>query len=164
MSDDKTDLKRVVARALSVPPFALDPTFFFLQNAEIGDPIPLFNPEGFQDSWIIPFLLEGMVCGIAQVSLNNSLIRTSVFGSDPNQKKNWFNPSFLEKPPKKYIKEIRERYQNYRFSDPLLTFDNSLTRWGWRIQIFDNESIISEIFINFNGWYSKAVTNKKKDY
>jgi len=84
-----------------------------------------FNPESIQDSWIIPLLLEGMICGIAQVSLSNRLMRVSVLGSAPMMKKQWFSPHFFRKPPEQYMIEIKKRYQDYQLSDPLLTYDDS---------------------------------------
>jgi len=164
MSDEKSELKRVVDRAIFVPPFSVDPHYLFLQNAEIGDPIPLFNPEYIQDSWILPFLLEDMVCGIAQVSLNNRIMRVSVFGSDPLMKKRWFSPQFFRKPPEQYMIDIKKHYQTYQLSDPLFTYDNSPTKWGWRIQALKNGILISNIYINPSGWYTKDVKYSKKNY
>lgn len=164
MSIEKNELKVVVARAISAPPFSLDSSFLFLQNAKIGDPVPLFNPEYVQDSWIIPFLLDGLICAISQVSLNNKLIRVSVFSSTPTKKERWFSPIFFREPPKQYMTEIKGLFQDYQLSYPLLTYDGSPAKWGWRLQVIDAEKVISNIFIIPSGWYVKEVKDTKKNY
>ena len=159
-----SELKQILGREITRPPFSLDPKFLHLQNAEIGDPVPLFKPERLQESWIVPFLLDGLVCGIALMSLDKVVNRVSVFGFDPLNRARWFSPDYFIKPPEKYHREVRKKYPHRTLSEPLFTYDQTPTRWGWRIQVLRDGFVESYIFINPTGWYVRDIKDIKKGF
>jgi len=164
MRDIGSEMKNILGLAITRPPFSVDPKFSHLQYSEIGDPVPLYNPEMMQDSWIVPFVIEGLVCGIALMSLRMEVQRISVFGSRPADRVRWFELDYFERPPAKFYDEVLELYSGQALSEPLLTYDRIPTKWGWRIQVTEEGSVVSNVFIGPRGWYERKVGDEKKGY
>jgi hypothetical protein len=164
MRDTGSEMKSILGRAINRPPFSVDPKFSHLQYAEIGDPVPLYRPEMTQDSWIVPFVVDKLVCGIALMSLHMEVRRISVFGSRPADRARWFELNYFERPPAKYYEEVLGLHPEQALSKPLLTFDRTPTKWGWRIQITEDGSVFSNVFIGPRGWYERKVRDEKKGY
>ena len=70
-----------------------------------------------------------------------------------------FKPDFFTHPPERYVTEIAQQYDSLTLSEPLFTYDQSPTKWGWRIQVFERGIVKFYIFIKPWGWYVKKIDN-----
>jgi hypothetical protein len=65
------------------------------------------------------------------------------------------------KPPENYHREVRKKFPHRTLSEPFFTYDQSPTRWGWRIEVLREGVVESYVYMNPTGWYVRDKDIKK---
>ena len=105
----------------------------------------------------MPFLRGSLACGFAGVSVDSlDVTQLGLFGGNAEDRASWLPASFFRAPSKETIGEIASRYPGARLSNPILSYDRSPARWGWRITLDGNEHTAT-IFVGPGGWYEQSI-------
>lgn len=142
--------------ALKEAPISGDPLFATIRRAKAGSPLLVSTPGGEPAFWLVPFLVQAKVCGLAEVALSGQVSRVSVLGSASEDQQSWIDEAFFAQPPERVLAEIRVRYEGASMTAPRLSYDASPSRWAWRVDASDQGGApASTIFITPAGWYER---------
>jgi hypothetical protein len=126
-----------------------------LQKSKVGPPVMVYTPAGGPSYWLVPFIIGDLVCGFANVDLNNQVTQISALGGGPGDRQSWIPLSFFEHPPERFLSEIRDKYAGLKISEPLFSYDSSPAKWAWRLEVGSLPTPVSVAFITFTGWYER---------
>jgi hypothetical protein len=132
---------------------SVDPGFAAVRQARVGAPALVTAPDGSPDHWLVPFELDGAVCGMARVDVEARRADVSTFGQGASDRAAWIDPSFFASPPERAVREIAARYPDLAWSAPRLSYDASPHKWGWRLDAVPASG--PTLFITPGGWYSR---------
>lgn len=147
---DESRVKEIVAMEMSRRRYQGDPSFFFLSSSIIGDPVKLFDDYELFHSWIVPISAGSRVCGVAQV-VDEKVVRLIPYCKPGGA--GGLDYDFFYEPPRFIVNEITKKYG--AISDPLLSFDESIVKWGWRV-FLRVEGEERKAYIFHNGWVLKT--------
>ena len=156
-------VKRSVDAARKSPPASFSSEFLSVRKAKIGSPVIVYTPAGEPASWLVPFLQKDRVCGFAQVDLSLNVGSIGIFGASADDFASWLDASFFEKPPEKYLSEIKKRYPKSIITGQIFSYDKSPSKWGWRLEVKEGNAAQSVIFINPGGWYERPPDTTRTD-
>ena len=147
--DDRRSIREAASRQRRAEPYASDPALAAVLQAAVGTPALVRSPEGHPAFWIVPFVEGLSACGFARVELGGRVSQLGSFGAGPLDRGAWPRAEFFEKPPPTSIEEIRQRHPHSTFGEPMLSYDRSPARWGWRIELGGD---VGTAFIATGGW------------
>lgn len=130
-------------------------SFPILSSTTLGDPVPLYDLRRRQSHWLITFLADRKVRGLAIVDLEGNLVSQGVLSPNLTDKSLLLDQDFFDSMPQKAMEEIREQYKGYRHSIPFLSYDVSPRKWGWYLKLEKEKARTIRIFIGSNGFYEK---------
>lgn len=133
----------------------LKTSFPMLSSTTLGDPVPLYDSRRKQSYWLIPFLEDTKVRGLAIVDLKGNLVSHGVLSPNLTDKSLLVDRDFFDSVPQKALEKIKEQYKGYRHSIPFLSYDVSPRKWGWYLELEKEKAQTIQIFIGINGFYEK---------
>ena len=133
----------------------LTESFPMLSPTTMGKPTPLYDSNGRQDYWLIPFLLKNKVRGSAIVDLSGKLHSHGVISPNLTDETRLMEQSFFESVPEKTLEEIKQLYKGYELSIPIFSYDVNPRKWGWYLVLERENSQPIGIFIGPQGFYEK---------
>jgi hypothetical protein len=156
IAPDAMAAREAATRSLTRPPYSLDRNLKGLQDTDAGEPVLVFSPRGVPEFWLVPFLRGSLACGFARVTVHSlDVTHLGLFGGRADDQASWLPASFFRGPPKSTLGEIASRYPRARLSKPIMSYDRSPARWGWRITL-DGEGHAAIIFVGPSGWYVQS--------
>lgn len=150
--DNRKAIREAAISALKRGPVHDDPLFSTVRRAKAGSPVPVHGPTGEPAYWLVPFLVQNKVCGLAEVDLVGRVNRVGILGSTPDDRRSWIDSSFFDKPPEDLLTEIRDHY-GAALSTPILSYDASPSRWAWQVSVASGRGVGRLVFITPGGWY-----------
>ena len=160
---DPERAKKIVASAIRRPPVRDDPQFAAARGAMVGSPALVYTPAGEPAFWLVPLLVEGLVCGFGQVDMASRLTHLGILGASPQDRASWIVPSFFESPSAETLAEIRAKYPGATLSEPILSYDASPSRWAWRLEVRADDGVRAIVFVSPGGWYSRPAGASQPD-
>ncbi len=156
---DHTSIRKAVEAERQKTHVKGNPAFSAVMRGEIGSPAMVHAPEGREAFWLVPFIVGDSACGFARVELSHKVSQIGIFGSGPEDRPSWIDASFFEGPPPEMLDAVRTRYSGPAVSEPVLSYDKTPARWGWRIEIGDQVKTI--VFVTPGGWYEQVPTKDR---
>jgi hypothetical protein len=158
-----SNIQNAIKEALIMPPAAKDPALAAIRKSRLGTPV-LVVDEAYQPAyWIVPIICDTKVCGFGRVDLAGKVIQLGTMGSGSLDSTSWFEESYFAEPPETTLIDIKAKFKNSTLSDPVLSFDRTPAKWGWRVEIFVGDTLERLAFIGPWGWYDRAVINNRDD-
>lgn len=149
--------------ALAQPPVRDDPLFATARRAQIGRPALVRTPDGAPAFWLVPLVIEGHACGLAQVGLGGEAARLAILGGTPDDRGSWVEAAFFERPPPELVAEVVARYGGQTLTAPTLSYDGSPARWAWRLAVGVADTGVTSVFITPGGWYVRGPAGTAAD-
>jgi hypothetical protein len=163
-TNDYRTIRAAARDALGQPPVRDDPLFATARRARVGRPALVRTPEGAPAFWLVPLLVEGLACGLAQVSLGGDVARLAILGGAPDDRGNWVDAAFFERPPPDLVAEVAARYGGETLSAPTLSYDCSPARWAWRIEVGGQGAGATSTFITPGAWYARGSAGRASEH
>jgi hypothetical protein len=161
---NKDEIKEAVRIARGQPPYSQEPAFATLRQAETGAPVLVHTPAGEPAYWLVPFIVQGMVCGFAQTSLQGVVMRIGILGGSAGDRAAWIEASYFEQPPREMLAEIRQQYAGAALPEPVFSYDGSPIKWAWRLSILKEGAAPVEVFISPSGWVERRQDERRPNY
>lgn len=152
-----------VKRARRQPPYSQDPAFAALRRAATGAPVIVHTPAGEAATWLVPFVVQGMACGYAQVSLQGVVTRIGILGGSAVDRAAWIPATYFYQPPETLLAEVKKQYAGAVLSEPLFSYDRSPMRWAWQLSIEQEGAAPLEVFIAPDGWFARPLEEAHPD-
>ncbi len=153
-----------VRSACRQPPYSQDPAFATLRRAATGAPVMVHTPTGEAASWLVPFIVQGLACGYAQVSLQGVVTRIGILGGSGADQGAWIPATYFYQPPERLLAEVQQQYAGAVLSEPVFSYDRSLLRWAWRLSIEQEGAAPVEAFIAPDGWFARPLEEQRSGY
>ncbi len=118
-------------------------------RADAGTPALVHAPDGAAAYWLVPFVDGGLACGFARVELDGRVSQVGSFGAGERDRGAWPQAGVFEAPPSHMLEELERKHPEAAGQSPLLTYDRSPARWGWRIDLGRSGAA----FLGPGGWY-----------
>ena len=148
---DPEAARRAADRERKRPPVSGDPHFDAVKRGQPGNAVVVSAPDGAPAFWLVPFEIDGRVCGVARVELTSAVSQIATFGSGPDDRGAWPDASFFERPPRTLVAQAAERHPTLRVDTARLSYDGTPGKWGWRIDTGTGGVVV---FITPVGWYA----------
>lgn len=148
------EIKTAAKNALGWPPHSEEATFSSLRQARPGSPAMVHTPVGEAAYWMVPFVLQGMACGFAQVDLQGRVMRMGIFGGTADDRAAWIPAAYFKQPPAALLAEIEQHYPGAVAAKSAFSYDRSPAKWAWRL-VVGEETAPVEVFITPRGWYTR---------
>ena len=151
-----TRIRREVIVALRREPMASDPALRAPRQTKVGAPVLVRQPEGDPAFWLVPLAVRHQAWGFARVELSERVAQIGCFGSGSHDEASWLEASFFRRAPPRALAEVRARYGEAALAKPVLSYDGSPARWGWRLAIArpDGSTVV---YITPGGWYEQQI-------
>lgn len=140
----------------------LHDSFPTLSKTTPGNPVPLFNRQQSHQYWLIPFLLNDRVRGLAVFDLTGRLISHGVLTPNVTDEIHLISKTFFEAVPSQALDEIRKEYGGFHYTPPFLSYDETPRRWAWLLRLETETAGQRSIFIGPQGWYEKRDTRERE--
>ena len=152
--EEEEKVRLAAQRALTHPPVRGDRALQAAQQANVGMPALVRTPEGQPAFWLVPLESGRQACGYVRVELSHKIGQVSSFGAGAEDREAWPEADFFHNPPARFISEIRARYPGAALKDPVLSFDGTPAKWGWRIELSNPSGIV--VFVSPQAWYVRS--------
>jgi hypothetical protein len=145
-------VRRAADAARSVAPVADDVRFTSSGTPGRAHPLRLIRRTGIPPFWIVPFLTSRMVCGFARVDTSGKVVQVSTLGSGPDDRVGWVSEEWFAHPPPDVLEEIRRAHPEGTIAQPVLSYDRTPARWGWKVDVLTKTGERIRAFIGTGGW------------
>ncbi|MFN8468755.1 MAG: hypothetical protein U0X20_24565 [Caldilineaceae bacterium] len=164
-NNDRMTVRAAAASALKQEPVLSDPLFATARRARVGSPVLVHTSNGEPAFWLAPYEIHDKVCGFAEVNLDGNVGRVAILGASPDDNQSWIDRSFFDRPPTAVLDELRVKHEDSTLSVPLLSFDATPVRWGWKVDAVSTRSgaLVTTAFITPGGWYERPPGPPKSD-
>jgi hypothetical protein len=161
---DTQKIIEAVRGARCQPPYSQEPAFTALRQAATGTPVMVHTPAGEAATWLVPFIVQGMACGYAQVNLQGVVTRIGILGGAATDQAAWIPATYFYQPPEALLAEVRQQYAGAILSEPVFSYDRNPLRWAWRLSIDQEEAAPVEVFIAPDGWFAQPLEELHSGY
>jgi len=152
---DAAAVRQIAARAREQYSAAGKPMLSVLRQAEVDPPVVVHAPDGQPAYWLVPYVIGDFAAGFARIGLAGAVSQIGTFGAGPDDRRSWIPRDFFQRPNDRALDEIRAQFADAVISEPMLSYDTSPAKWGWRLTVSRQGRVAAVVFITPGGWYER---------